>query len=328
MKKMDSDEKLLYNTSPPLTLTEITNLKPLLSHYICKIIINEVMGSGFFCKINDILSMITNNHILDEDKIKTGNKITIEVNDSRKELKLDGKRKAYTNKSIDITVIEIKENDDDLHSFFEIDEDYKPKDLCDILILQFPGGKEASVSYGKIEQIHDLLMFYSASTLPGSSGGAILNRKNYKVIGLHKGSGKNYNKGIFIKRGIDSIFNCNNIYNFNNNYNCNHEYVAESKWIAFCQNCRKTFLHMSYYRCKICDYSICVECYRTRAKIEWEDLNHPHPLERKTTYWFICDNCKQNWTPFYMDEYSGYYCSTCDKYFCWVCYDNFKGKNN
>ena len=328
MKKMDSDEKLLYNTSPPLTLTEITNLKPLLSHYICKIIINEVMGSGFFCKINDILSMITNNHILDEDKIKTGNKITIEVNDSRKELKLDGKRKAYTNKSIDITVIEIKENDDDLHSFFEIDEDYKPKDLCDILILQFPGGKEASVSYGKIEETNNLLMFYSASTLPGSSGGAILNRKNYKVIGLHKGSGKNYNKGIFIKRGIDSIFNCNNIYNFNNNYNCNHEYVAESKWIAFCQNCRKTFLHMSYYRCKICDYSICVECYRTRAKIEWEDLNHPHPLERKTTYWFICDNCKQNWTPFYMDEYSGYYCSTCDKYFCWVCYDNFKGKNN
>ena len=178
MKKMDTDEKLLYNTSLPLTLTEITNLQPLLSNYICKIIINEVIGSGFFCKTNAFLSMITNNHILDEDKIKKGNKIMIEVNGSKKELKLDGKRKAYTNKSIDITVIEIKENEDDLHSFFEIDEDYKQKDLCDILILQFPGGKEASVSYGKIEKTNNLLMFYSASTLPGSSGGAILNRKN------------------------------------------------------------------------------------------------------------------------------------------------------
>ena len=325
---MDTDEKLLYNTSLPLTLSEITNLKPLLSHYICKIIINEVMGSGFFCKTNAFLSMITNNHILDEDKIKKGNKIMIEVNGSKKELKLDGKRKAYTNKSIDITVIEIKENEDDLHSFFEIDEDYEQKDLCDILILQFPGGKEASVSYGKIEKTNNLLMFYSASTLPGSSGGAILNRKNYKVIGLHKGSAKNYNKGIFIKKAINSIFNSNNIYDYNNSYNCNHEYVEDSGWISFCNNCRKTFLHISGYKCKICDYSICDECYRTGAKIEWGNLNHPHPLEKKKTTWFTCDKCKQKWWPFYMDECSGYYCSTCDKYFCWVCYDNYKGKNN
>ena len=324
---MESDEKLLYNSSL-LTLTEVTNLKILLSHYICKIIINEMMGSGFFCKTNAFLSMITNNHVLDEDKIKTGNKITIEVNGSRKELKFDGKRQAYTNESIDITIIEIIEKDDDLHYFLDIDEDYKENDLCDILILQFPGGKEASVSYGKIEQIHDLLMFYSASTLPGSSGGAILNRKNYKVIGLHKGSAKDYNKGIFIKKGINSIFESNNIYNYDISYNCNHEYVENSGWIRFCENCRKTFLHMSGYKCKICDYSICDECYRTGAKIKWGNLNHPHPLERKTTSWFTCDKCKQKWWPFYMDECSGYYCSTCDKYFCWVCYDNYKGKNN
>jgi V8-like Glu-specific endopeptidase len=141
-----------------------------------------MMGSGFFCKTNAFLSMITNNHILDEDKIKKGKKIMIEVNGSKKELKLDGKRKAYTNKSIDITVIEIKENEDDLHSFFEIDEDYEQKDLCDILILQFPEGKEASVSYGKIEKTNNLLMLYSASTLPGSSGGAILIGKIIKLL--------------------------------------------------------------------------------------------------------------------------------------------------
>ena len=325
---MDNDEKLLYNTSLPLTLTEITNLQPLLSNYICKIIINEVIGSGFFCKTNAFLSMITNNHVLDEDEIKKGNKITIEVNGCRKELKLDGKRKVYTDTLIDITIIEIKENDDDLHSFFEIDEDYDQKDLCDILILQFPGGKEASVSYGKIEKTNDLLMFYSASTLPGSSGGAILNRKNYKVIGVHKGSAKDYNKGIFIKKGINSIFNCNNIYNYNYSDICYHDYVEDSEWIQFCSNCRKTFLHMSGYKCQNCDCSICDECYRTGAKIEWEDLNHPHPLERKTTSWFTCDKCKQKWWPLYMDIYSGYYCSTCDKYFCWVCYENVKRNNN
>ena len=328
MKKIDSDEKLLYNSSLPLTKTEIFKLMPLLSNYICKIIIDEVTGSGFFCKTNYFFSMITNNHVLDEDKIKTGNKITIEVNGSRKELKFDGKRQAYTNESIDITIIEIIEKDDDLHYFLDIDEDYKENDLCDILILQFPGGKEASVSYGKIEQIHDLLMFYSASTLPGSSGGAILNRKNYKVIGLHKGSAKDYNKGIFIKKGINSMFNYNNNNNDNHSPNCIHEYVQYSGWIKFCSNCRKVTLHISGYKCKNCHCIICDECYRTNAKIEWEDLNHPHPLVKKTAYWFTCEKCKQTWWPFNSDTYSGYYCSICDIYFCWVCYENYKGKNN
>ena len=67
---------------------------------------------------------------------------------------------------------------------------------------------------------------------------------------------------------------------------------------------------------------------RTNAKIEWEDLNHPHPLVKKTAYWFTCEKCKQTWWPFNSDTYSGYYCSICDIYFCWVCYENYKGKNN
>ena len=33
-----------------------------------------------------------------------------------------------------------------------MDENYEIGDLCDIFILQFPGGIESSISYQKIEQ--------------------------------------------------------------------------------------------------------------------------------------------------------------------------------
>ena len=220
-----------------------------------------------------------------------------------------------------MTIIEIREDADDLHSFFEVDENYQIEDLCDIFILQFPAAKEASISYGKIEKKSDLYIFYSASTLPGSSGGAVLNRKNYKVIGLHKGSSKQYNIGIIIEKGINSLINRNSNYNRYNNHE--HYFIEDSGWICFCDNCRKGFLHFSGYSCTICKRIFCKECYRTKAKIEWGPLNHIHPLEKKAPLWFKCERCKERWYPFYMEKYLGFYCSICDKYFCWVCYFDY-----
>lgn len=54
-------------------------------------------------------------------------------------------------------------------------------------------------------------MFYGGSAEPRSSGGAILNHENYKVIDLHKGrANEKLNKGIFIKKGIDGFLNRDN----------------------------------------------------------------------------------------------------------------------
>lgn len=315
---MASNERL-FNDSLPLTRTEIQNIQPFLSEYICKIIIKNGSGSGFFCKIDDLPVMITNNHVLNKDDMKTG-EIIIEINNSKKVIKLHKERKRFTDESIDITFIEINEEVDDLHCFFEIDKNYKTNDFCNIFLLHFPGGGEASISYGKIEKVSDTFLFYSVDTLPGSSGGVILNRSNYKVIGIHKGSSLSYNQGIIIKRGIEACLRPNYL-----NDNHVHNLVEDSGWICFCANCRKGYFHYSGYKCNIngCRYELCSECYRTKAKIHWGPLNHPHRLEVKYPLWFTCDNCKERWWPFKFYCRS-FYCSTCNKYYCWVCYYNIQ----
>ena len=52
---------------------------------ICKIITGKrTGGTGFFCKLNlknkSIIGLLTNNHVLNEEKIKLGSKIEIEHN--------------------------------------------------------------------------------------------------------------------------------------------------------------------------------------------------------------------------------------------------------
>ena len=86
---------------------------------ICKIIIGEEQGTGFFCKIpfpdlNNMLSVfITNNHIINNELLYKDNtiiKIDIEKENNIKKLNLNNRMK-YTNKEYDITIIEIKEEE-------------------------------------------------------------------------------------------------------------------------------------------------------------------------------------------------------------------------
>ena len=65
--------------------------------------------------------MITANHVINEkDKNKV---ITIELNDDKEKklLKIDNKRKMYTNEELDATIIEIKEIDE-INNYLELDD--------------------------------------------------------------------------------------------------------------------------------------------------------------------------------------------------------------
>ena len=68
------------------------------------------------------------------------------------------------------------------------------------------------------------------------SSGGVLNRKIYKVIGLHKGSCEKYNNGIFIKRVIDEFFNKKNVDKHN----------LVKKYIMFFNNCKKIIYILKY----------------------------------------------------------------------------------
>ena len=183
---------------------------------ICKIKIKEANGTGFFCKIDDgknktLHFLITNYHVIDKKYYEENNKIYLLLNDETiiKEINLKINRKTYFNEFYDISLIEIK-NDDEIKDFLELDDNlfiekehvlYEDKS---IYVLQYPNGKNAAVSYGLLKSFNAIKMSdiqHTCSTEDGSSGSPILNLETNKVIGIHKVGARtnDFNIGTFLK---------------------------------------------------------------------------------------------------------------------------------
>ena len=211
---------------------------------ICKIYINEGgNGTGFFCHITDLNNnkkipvMITNNHVINENDYNKNLKISFNNDNIYADILLDSNRKKYTNKDLDITIIEIKKEKDKINNkaFLEIDEKiyqnnsevfFKEKS---VYIIQYAKEIGASVSYGIIKDIDENTneLAHLCSTSNGSSGSPILNIENNKIIGVHKGfetERNNFNKGIFLKLPINEF-----LANKSNTTVLNNEYKNEIK---------------------------------------------------------------------------------------------------
>ena len=70
-------------------------------------------------------TLITNNHVLNQDDIKVGKIIKFSSEEKDYQLRIDNQRRCYTNKKeYDTTIIEIKPEDGiKLNKFLEIDEE-------------------------------------------------------------------------------------------------------------------------------------------------------------------------------------------------------------
>ena len=222
------------NVLPYKTHKEITKQMEL---DVCKINIENIQGTGFFCKIpfpdiNNMLPVfITNNHVIDKKILNEKNKkIEIDIKAETEIKKIDiSNRMTYTNEDYDITIIELKEKDN-IKNFLILDDiiindiinninktkEYKNRTLY---IIQYPEN-ELSVSYGILEQIYEDKKYnflHRCSTKLGSSGSPILGINN-KVIGIHKEGFKkqvefNNNLGLFLNYPIKEFLqlNYNNI---------------------------------------------------------------------------------------------------------------------
>ena len=182
---------------------------------ICKILLGKKKGTGFFCKIpfgNNLLPvLITNNHIIDEIILKE-KKISLAINNEQeyKEILLEG-RIQYTNKNYDITIIEMKK-EDNISDYLDLDKkiDNKLYERESIYIIHYGGNKSIGVSYGIIYSIEGENNFHHfCNTESGSSGAPVLNLSNNKVIGIHSGTKNsfNFNIGLFMKNALNDFIN-------------------------------------------------------------------------------------------------------------------------
>ena len=126
---------------------------------------NGEKGTGFFCKIpfpdkDELLPvLITTNHIINESYLAQEESITISLyknyfgNETIKKIDLSQK-KTYTNPQQDITIIEIKENQEEIDSFLNIDPNLMIENCEDIYvknslyIIGYPNAEDVKVSYG------------------------------------------------------------------------------------------------------------------------------------------------------------------------------------
>ena len=187
---------------------------------ICKIILDQMQGTGFFCKIpfpdhNKILPvLITSSHVINEEFLnKDDAKIVLEIGaePNIKELNLKDRIK-YANKKYDTTIIEIKA-EDNISDFLELDDiivddiildNNKNKILVDesIYILEYVKG-ELNYSTGILsntDENNKVLLRHTCGTGSGSTGSPILNVKTNRVIGIHlsKVMNKSYGLGTFL----------------------------------------------------------------------------------------------------------------------------------
>ena len=223
-----NSESYINRAPIPVSIENTEKIIKQMQNCVCKIHKKNKMGTGFFTKIpynsNILPVLITNNHILDRDDIKCGNIITISLNNQKEfiNIKIDESRKVFTDDYLDVTIIEIREEKDQITNFLELDDkiNQKKKSLNNVYaspnsnslyIIHYPKGENIVVSYGILLRIANEKIHHKCNTETGSSGSPIISLNTFKVVGIHSGNThKNFNKGIFIKYAINKFNNGDN----------------------------------------------------------------------------------------------------------------------
>ena len=206
-------------SSEPITIEETQKILEQMINCICKVKSKGMYGTGFFCQIkfldNTFIKVLTTSYqILDDNYFKENNEINLIINNQARIINLKKKRKIYSNKDYDLTLVEIKDFDR-ISDCFELDENIlsqeNPKLFYEnktIYVIQYLNMEKASVSYGIFNDLIDSEIKHTCNIKPGSNCSPILMSTNNKIIGISKVSEKNdINKGIFLKVPINEFKN-------------------------------------------------------------------------------------------------------------------------
>ena len=202
------------------------NMTNIYKQSICKIIIkkinnnNNIYGTGFFMKVSDAKKyLITNYHILSKNNINDDIEIE-KYNQKTVKLNLNNRKIEYIPQPKDISIIEIKNNDEIYNDilFLDYDSNYNKgyKNIYkNARIFLIEGNTE--FKSGRIINVNGFEFVHNISTEEGAYGSPIMlynkNMNLIKVIGIHKKSDhdKKLNSGTFIGEIIKNEI-------LNNNY--------------------------------------------------------------------------------------------------------------
>ena len=223
----------------PVTFEGTKKILKQMENCICKVFMSSDgngFGTGFFCIIpykgNQLKVLITCYYILDKEYLLREKKIKIELNNQLKVIDINDNRKVYSNYKFQITIIEINPYKDKINDFLELNEDIskvmfteKGEEIFELIrnnstiytLQNLSYGKV--VSYGIIRNSREFTIHHLCSTDEGSSGSPILDLRNNKVIGMHKGSISKNNIGTFLFYPIKDFNDGNNLLIINKEYN-------------------------------------------------------------------------------------------------------------
>ena len=197
-------EIFIEGSLKPVSIEQTEIILDQMKNCVCKIHIEGKKGTGFFVEVpydNQLLRLfITNNHVLNEQDIMEGKVINISLNNEQifKEIKIDSKIKKYTNKDLDVTIMEIN-NKDNIKNYLFLDDNILNNDINNynniyknesLYILNYINGVDIKTSYGILNNINENKIIHKCNTNTGSSGSPILLLKNNKVISVHYGGSK------------------------------------------------------------------------------------------------------------------------------------------
>ena len=196
------------------------------SKSVCKLKIktrenNFYLGTGFFLKFwidqECFYCLLSNEHLLLKEIIKDDTVVYIYYDNEYKvsSIILDPQKryiKTFNEDNLDITAVEILEEDNISKDYFLWDElvNINNKLLnTQVYIPQYAKGKDLVYAKGKIIQINKYEFTHLANTEYGSSGSPIFLENSINVIGIHKNGSidKTENYGNFLFPAIKIIKN-------------------------------------------------------------------------------------------------------------------------
>lgn len=218
---------------------------------ICKIELKHKSGTGFFCNVpfpdpdnsNLLPVLITSYNVLGDYEIFVEKKMKLLISDYYSfTIFFDNSRLIYTNENDDITIIEIKKDDNPNICGIEIDYDFYqtlvPNNKLPVYLLFYSSFNFSECLFGVVNNKTKDNRYIQYTYLKGNnsepilqtSGSPIINLKNFKVIGIHKNRqiNKKYYMGSIIKWQIEEFKKVYEIIFQNNNNNKNDSFILKN----------------------------------------------------------------------------------------------------